>query len=57
VTFGNLVGSLFFGAVLVKCKNMAMFVVFFLKTHPPYPTDSGILSAEPYASYVKSFAM
>lgn len=57
MTFGNLVGSLFFGAVLVKCKNMAMFVVFFKKTHPPYPTDSGILSAEPYASYVKSFAM
>ncbi|KAJ7901930.1 putative formate/nitrite transporter [Mycena olivaceomarginata] len=37
VTFGNLVGSLFFGAVLVKY--------------------SGILSAEPYASYVKSFAI
>jgi len=37
VTFGNLVGSLFFGAILVKY--------------------SGVLSAEPYASYVTSFAV
>jgi len=37
VTFGNLVGSLFFGAVLVHY--------------------SGVLSAEPYATYVKSFAI
>ncbi|KAJ7084489.1 putative formate/nitrite transporter [Mycena belliarum] len=37
VFFGNLVGSLFFGAILVHY--------------------SGILSAEPYASFVKSFAI
>ncbi|KAJ6499208.1 Formate/nitrite transporter [Mycena sanguinolenta] len=37
VTFGNLVGSLFFGAILVKY--------------------SGIMSAEPYAAYVVSFAL
>ncbi|KAJ6499985.1 Formate/nitrite transporter [Mycena vitilis] len=37
VTFGNLVGSLFFAAILVHY--------------------SGVLSAEPYASYVTSFAM
>ncbi|KAK7005595.1 Formate/nitrite transporter [Favolaschia claudopus] len=37
VTFGNLVGSLFFGAILVKY--------------------SGVMSAEPYATFVKSFAI
>jgi formate/nitrite transporter len=37
VTFGNLVGSLFFGAILVKY--------------------SGVLSDDPYASYVTSFAI
>ncbi|KAJ7178439.1 Formate/nitrite transporter [Mycena crocata] len=37
VTFGNLVGSLFFGAVLVHY--------------------SGVMSADPYATYVKSFAI
>ncbi|KAF7361814.1 Formate/nitrite transporter [Mycena venus] len=37
VTFGNLVGSLFFGAILVKY--------------------SGVMSADPYDSYVRSFAI
>ncbi|KII92076.1 hypothetical protein PLICRDRAFT_50507 [Plicaturopsis crispa FD-325 SS-3] len=37
VTFGNLTGSLFFGAILVKY--------------------AGIISAEPYSDFVKSFAL
>ncbi len=59
VTFGNLVGSLFFAAVLVKCTYMRSH------THTPPHThtnrsndaDSGIVSTEPYSSYIQAFAM
>lgn len=52
VFFGNLVGSLFFAAILVKCKYCLSLLV------PTQPfLDSGILSAAPFPDYVTSFAV
>lgn len=54
MTFGNLCGSLFFAAVLVKCK---MFPVGVSATRSSILTDSGIISTEPYISYAQEFAL
>lgn len=54
VFFGNLVGSLFFGAILVKC--MSHFY-----PQPPSQScvfpDSGVVSAAPYVTFIRDAAV
>jgi formate/nitrite transporter FocA (FNT family) len=55
VTFGNLAGSLFFAAVLVKCGSFFNMSIMYPKTYGQIK-DSGIISTEPYMSYARNFA-
>jgi hypothetical protein len=59
VTFGNLVGSLFFAAILVKCEAwlLALLGFSYLTSRMKNQTDSGIISAAPYDTYVQEFAL
>ena len=54
MTFGNLCGSLFFAAVLVKCELVTIMTIAAAQEEF---IDSGIISTEPYISYAQDFAL
>jgi hypothetical protein len=53
------VGSLFFAAILVKCEAwlLALLGFSYLTSRMKNQTDSGIISAAPYDTYVQEFAL
>jgi len=56
VFFGNLTGSLFFAAILVRCGSF-FFTLVSLIGHLTRLSDSGIVSGPPYHDYIQAFAM
>lgn len=54
VTFGNLVWSLFFAAILVHCICTSDLLCC---VHTDSPLDTGIISSEPYITSVKNFTV
>lgn len=54
MTFGNLVGSLFFAAIITKCELVTYLGPFIALTAV---TDSGIISTAPYNAYAVTFAL
>ncbi|KAK7053369.1 hypothetical protein VNI00_003995 [Paramarasmius palmivorus] len=58
VTFGNLVGSLFFAAILVRCQSFVIVARCARLTYTRFLfSDSGIVSAEPYRTSIQMFAI
>lgn len=56
VFFGNLVGSLFFAAILSKCQFAFIGLNYIVQANTYHP-DDGLMVSDPYASYVRAFAM
>jgi hypothetical protein len=53
VFFGNLVGSLFSAAILVRCG----YKIFVMAVISYSPIDTGIVSVAPYHDFIATFAM
>lgn len=55
VTFGNLVGSLFFAAILAKC--LSPIYLYSTLTKFLLHADDGLTTTQPYLGYIQNFAM